>query len=310
MTSRLSGIEWSGSAPFRSLSYFFSVRWNFKQGGDYVAYVFEPFEVPPDEVMALEPPTPGFPPVYSLVERRRSQAGKYKLFYGPDELTSSDDVRDVFTYLAHHVNVESMRRTGDFLLLHAGAVVSPSGAGVLLPAESGSGKTSLTAALVIAGFGYLSDEAAAIDPVSRRLFPYAKPLHLKAGVLDHFEPAVALSREIIVGAWDVQVRPDDLRPGCVAGPCHPAFVVVPRYSKGAATDLRQMSYAQAVTELGRNAWNLHLYGRRAMELLVELGRKVTAWELVFGDLDNAVAAVANLCEPSGALGASRREATQ
>jgi hypothetical protein len=297
----LDDVKWLGRSAFRSLSYFFFVRWNWERAGTYVDYTLGAFVTSADVLDRLEPPTPGFPPIYSLVETPNASNGKFRLFYGVDQLIASDDPRDVFTYLAHHVNVETMRRTGDFLLLHAGAVVSPSGAGVILPAESGSGKTSLTAALVIAHFGYLSDEAAAIDPVSRRLYPYAKPLHLKAGVLDRFDAAVARSREVTVGAWDVQVRPEDLRPGSIGTPCDPAYVITPLYQRGAATVLEEMSVAEAVTELGRNAWNLHFYGKRAMELLVELGRKVSAWRLVFGDLDDAVAKVWHLCERSSPL---------
>jgi hypothetical protein len=52
--------------------------------------------------------------------------------------------------------------------LHAGAVAR-AGAGYLLPGSSGSGKSSLCATLVRAGFGYVSDDFVLLSAVSGRL---------------------------------------------------------------------------------------------------------------------------------------------
>jgi hypothetical protein len=292
---QLQRIRWAESASFRSLSYFFSVRWNWDEAGKYVRYVLGAFEEP-DLVDSLEPPTPGFPPVYSLVKFPRARERRFRLLYGNHEIASSDDSARVFNYLAHHVNVETVRRTGDFFLVHAGAVVTPRGDGLLLPGAARSGKTSLTAALVQEGFGYLSDEAGAIDPVTRRLYPYAKPLHLKIGVFGYFEAALAKSLDQSPHAWERQVRADDLGGESVAGPCEPAFVIVPRYRGGTATTMAPLSTAESVAELGRNAWNLGLYGARGLELLADLCRKARAWRLFYGDLEEAVAAVRSVCD--------------
>lgn len=292
---QLGRVRWSGSAAFRSLSYFFSVRWNWDEAGDFVRYVLGGFEIPEDAVGPIEPPTPGFPPRYSLVRFPRARSGRFRLLYGNHEIASSDDSARVFNYLARHINVETVRRTGDFFLVHAGAVVTPRGDGVLLPGAAGSGKTSLTAALVRDGFGYLSDEAGAIDPITRRLYPYAKPLHLKIGVFGYFEAALAKSMDQSAQAWERQVRADDLAAESAAGPCEPAFIIVPRYRGGTATTMAPLTTAESVAELGRNAWNLGLYGARGLELLADLCRKARGWRLDYGDLDEGVAAVRAVC---------------
>lgn len=63
--------------------------------------------------------------------------------------------------------------------LHAGAV-ERDGRSLLLVGSSGKGKSTLTAALVQRGWGYLTDEVAIIDQVTRGVVPYPKALDLEA----------------------------------------------------------------------------------------------------------------------------------
>lgn len=63
--------------------------------------------------------------------------------------------------------------------VHA-AVVSSATSVIAFPGASGLGKSTLAAAVVRAGFRYLSDEALAIDPESLTVAPFARPLALDA----------------------------------------------------------------------------------------------------------------------------------
>jgi hypothetical protein len=77
--------------------------------------------------------------------------------------------------------------------LHAG-VVARDGRCILLPAEAGSGKSSLTAALTHRGFDYYSDEVALID---RRTFcvpPVPLAVCVKStgwGIMSRYYPQIA-----------------------------------------------------------------------------------------------------------------------
>ena len=79
----------------------------------------------------------------------------------------TDDPDRVVRYALGAVNQLAALHTPDRLLLHAGAV-ERDGRVVALTGISGQGKTTLTAALVQAGYGYVTDELVAIDPVHRR----------------------------------------------------------------------------------------------------------------------------------------------
>jgi hypothetical protein len=69
-------------------------------------------------------------------------------------------------------------RVRSHILFHGAALSTPDGRGVILAGPSGIGKTTLTQALVQRGFGFLSDEVAAIDRLDGRLHPFPRSLGL------------------------------------------------------------------------------------------------------------------------------------
>ena len=292
---RLARFRWKGEGTYRVLSYYFSVRWNFEPAGAFTQRVLAPFAVPPDPGEERMPPTPGMPPSYTLLDLRSPKVSRYALLYGSDALISCPTVSNLLSQFCWHVNSETIRRTGDFVLIHSGAVQAPGGDAVLLPAASGSGKTTMVAALVQAGFGYLSDEGAAIDPIGRQVHPYPKALTFKKLLTDHFPSLRPLSeqRTPVIGQWNVMA--DELRPGALAdGPAEVRYIIAPRYVPGAPTDLRPISPAAGATILLRNMLNVSLYGPRALPLVADLACQSKSFELTYGDLAAAVEAVSTL----------------
>lgn len=295
-TEELDQVRWKGREFFRCLGYYFSARWNRALLGKVVDHVLGGFRVPEDYYEPRNPPTPGLPHEYSLVYFGPSDdpKGRYKLLYGNYLIHESSDFAGILEFMFSHVNGEVFRRTGDFLMLHAGAVVTPLGDGVILSANSGSGKSTLVVGLVQGGFAYLSDEVAAIDPVARRLYPYPKALNLKQGSFDLFPSLRARAgRTSFIGSqW--HLRPDDIRPRAMGGPCDPRFVIFPHYQRGAATELVPISRGMAVHELMSNAFNLSMYRGRALALLADSLRSSHGYRLITGDLSEAVHAVASM----------------
>ena len=260
------GPRWKRETTYRVLSYYFSLRWNWAEGGELADRVLRRFAVAPDPAEERDPPTPGMPARYSLVASGRGRDRRFELRYGDGMLFSGPVPSAILEGLFWHVNAETIRHTGDFLLVHAGAVVTPAGDGVLILGGSGSGKTTLTAGLVRAGFGYLSDEAGAIDPVTRRLFPYPKALSVKDGNPHLLPPENDLLKS------QQYLLPEEIRPGCVAGPCDLRFVIAHRYRPSVATTVVPITPAAGVVELSRNALNLSVYGSRSVTLLADAAR--------------------------------------
>ncbi|KHD07080.1 hypothetical protein PN36_04715 [Candidatus Thiomargarita nelsonii] len=72
------------------------------------------------------------------------------------------------------------------MLFHA-AALSYHGKGVIIAADSGCGKTTLTLALVRQGFKFLSDDVAALDLNNGKLTPYPRCLLVRLGTLKVFQ---------------------------------------------------------------------------------------------------------------------------
>jgi hypothetical protein len=232
-------------------------------------------------------------PVYALVATDTSAGPWYHLGRGGDELAVGPDAGDVVDQLLFAVSAAAFASTCDQLLVHAGAVVAPDGTAVLLPGPSGAGKTTLVAGLVRAGFGYLSDEAGAIDPVTLRVHAFARPLGLKGEARSAFGVAAGPGADDAAQDGVRYLAPDDLRPGATSGPVPVGHVVAPCYERDVPTTVTRMTPAETVLELGAAAMNL-LDLDDGLAVLAAVARRAPGARLVSGDLDAAVAAVREL----------------
>jgi hypothetical protein len=219
---------------------------------------------------------------------------------GDDEvIVQSSSVGDLATSFVHYVNRKAI--ASDYAVIcHAGGVERDS-VGVVLPAHTESGKTTLTAGLVRAGFSYLSDEAVAFDPVTHVIEPYPKPLSIDAGshhLFRELEPAPAPGDAAAPDdQW--QVPPDAIRPGSVARPCTARLIVFPKYEADTPTELEPLSRATGLLELATNTFEFRDHARRSLELLAEVVRGAQCYRMAVGDLDDACALINELVDRVG-----------
>lgn len=197
-------------------------------------------------------------------------------------------------WLIHAVAIGRLRRC--YLMLHAGAVAL-GGAGFVLCAASGSGKSTLTAALVASGCAYLSDEVAAIDPLTLQMHPYPRNLCVKAGSLTALAPyypelagAAPETRGDGEAVW--YLRPPDER--WQRDPVPVRQIVFPRYEPGAATVLAPLSRGLALERLAAQSFTGSALGARTTGTLARLVMDAGCFELVVGSLPEGVAAVRSL----------------
>ena len=270
---------------FRRLSHRFTVRCDDPVAATYVSRVLGRFSVDAEREGTS----------YEIVARGVSgPESRYALMVDDEWMLGSDDQVLVLDELFARVNANTMEATSGFVLVHSGAVVARGGAGVLLPAASGSGKTTLVAGLVRAGFGYLSDEAAVLDPVTGILHPYPVHLSLKAASRDRFPEARPDDADLAFSGRAWHVDPDAIRPGAVASACAVGFVIAHRYEPGAAIRIEPLTPGEACVELVRNLMLARRDTPRSLDLLARICRASRSYRLTHGDLDEAVAAVGEL----------------
>ncbi len=234
-------------------------------------------------------------PTYEILDRGPEETvSRYRLLLEGRWVNGSGDPSHVLDDLFSHINLDTIAAREGLVMVHAGSVVTPGGAGLVIPASSGLGKTTLVAGLVQAGFGYLSDEAAVFDPDTARLHPYPKRLTLKATARDKFPESRPDEAHLQLAGDKWQVDPEAIRPGAFAPACEVGFVIPYRFEPGAKTMTEPLTSAAACMELGRNLMYAHEDGARALPLLARVCQGAHAWRMVSGDLDEAVDTILEL----------------
>lgn len=199
-------------------------------------------------------------------------------------------------FLLWHLNRRAVAASSRFVLVHAGAVARR-GPAIVLPAPMEAGKSTLVAGLLRAGFSYLTDEAAAIDPVNGRVTPYPKPVHLDYGswpLFPDLAPAADDRRQPLIRAqWHVPPGRFGAR---VSDTVALGAVVFPRYERGVTTALTPMSGADALVGLIANSFNFGLHGAQGLAGLASVLEGTRCFRLAVGDLDTACQALSALDE--------------
>ena len=186
-------------------------------------------------------------------------------------------------------------RMNDVLLLHAGAV-EKDGLALLLPALPGSGKSTLTAALSQRGWRLLSDEFGAFDPQRGEFRAVLKPIALKnqsINVIRSFAPQAVFGPEfpntrkgtvahLAPQREAVALRHIGARPGAV---------VLPKWEAGSATRWEPLPDNVMFSSLAFNAFNYSTLGAVGFESVVRLVRQCPGWQLIYSDLDDALATI-------------------
>jgi hypothetical protein len=187
---------------------------------------------------------------------------------------------DLVYYLEKDITIEIQRRRPDLLFLH-GAAVEWRGAAVVLAADSGSGKSTTTWALLHHGFRYLSDELAVIDPDTLRVFAYPHAVCLKQPPPPPYGlPAATLrlgrTTHVPVTALPAPLADDPLPLGAVFLIRHDPDLITPR--------LRRLGAAEASARIYVNALNALAHADRGLDAALQIAGHVPCFALSTGEL--------------------------
>jgi hypothetical protein len=225
--------------------------------------------------------------------------GRVDVLLDHQHLVKADSRAHAVAWLLWHISQAVVEASGEYLLIHAAAVEATPGA-VVLPAAPNAGKTTLTVALIRAGFDYLTDEVVALSAESERVLPFPRPLTLEPesfAALADLDPAAsswtadtevpAISSPVDdVGEWR-HVRAARIRPTPFGRASPPQVVVFPRYQLGVPTRLEPIGTAEALLELATNTFNLDRHGGQGLALLARVAERCSCFRLDVSELDEA-----------------------
>ena len=122
--------------------------------------------------------------------------------------------------------------------------------------------------------------------------PLARPISLKNQSIEIIKRRVPdsvfseVAGNTVKGALALLRAPAD-SVARVAEPARPAWVIFPRFKLGAETELTPHSKANALLELGRNAFNYSVHGRAGFVALADLVDRCACYDFCYSELDEA-----------------------
>jgi hypothetical protein len=183
------------------------------------------------------------------------------------------------------------------LCMHAGVLAGASGL-VVVPGRSGHGKSTLVAALVRAGFGYLSDEVLAVDRTSLTVAPFARPIALDAnscavlGLPFGGETGGGAGAERLVGV-------DELGRFGASAPVTDIVLSARRPEARSETTVASTGRGAAVTALLAHAFNHYADPAASFRAVVALVRAARVWEAAYAEAPVLAAALAKTLAADG-----------
>jgi HprK-related kinase A len=195
------------------------------------------------------------------------------------------------------------------MLMH-GAVVERMGKAVIMPAPTGSGKSTLCAALSWRGWRLLSDEMVVFSFADGAILPNPRPVSLKNKAIQTiaaFEQRAQFSATYTGTAkGDVAyMRPPLEAISRFKESAIPSLVVAPQFHDGVTASLKRMDKIEGLRWLIDNTVNYSSMLQMGFDRLTGIAHSCDFYILTYSNLDEAVEMMNRLHEGSAAVACGR-----
>jgi hypothetical protein len=185
---------------------------------------------------------------------------------------------------------QAVRAHDYFFYVHAG-VVGTGLSALLLPAAAGSGKSSLTMALVHRGFRYFSDEVALVEPGTFHVPPMPLAMAMKDTgwelMARYFPNLASLPIHVRNDSKVLRYLPPP-RDAIGQGPAPVSHIIFPQYRPGVPTRLEPLHRAEALGRLMHECLGLRRrLDRENVSAIVGWMRGIDCYQLTFSHLEAA-----------------------
>jgi hypothetical protein len=254
------------------------VRFEFDGAVDGVAELLAPFAV--SERIPVRPRHR-----FSLVvgeHKGEHHAGHILVYRDCSRIARATTLRSAVAHMLAAINRAAIESCKPFAV-HAG-VVARGGSGIAVPVDSMGGKSTLTAALVLQGFEYVSDEALCLE-ADTSVVPYTKPLGLSSWSLEALgltDLAVPFPRGAAETSGEVLVPHPLLGGRAAEGRVTLEHLMLPEFGHDQAT-LEQAPASEGMATLLAMSFNHYRHGADAFHLAAAAANSASTWRLTYGD---------------------------
>jgi hypothetical protein len=220
---------------------------------------------------------------FDIERRARGSSTRWAVWRNGEPRVQTVTDRYLLSYVLWEITQVLFDRLGPRVCVHA-AALERGGRALVLPGNSKSGKSTLAGWLTHRGWGFLTDEAAIIDPSTSTVVPYWRPIGIR--LRSPLRPVAGLDEttgETVVPAS---------RLGRLALAAQLTTLVFPSYIPGRAAVIERVKPTSALVELAGHFPGLLPGGREAFRRLVSVCATTPAYRLAFDDLDEAERALA------------------
>jgi hypothetical protein len=198
----------------------------------------------------------------------------------PQEMTAS-----LIEYLFHLALIELLRCRGLYTI-HATAL-EKDGKGVLIPGNSGRGKTTSFISLLRAGYRYLSDDHPFIRDAGTHvnLLPFPIKINVTEETIAFFPELRNASRTVLRPGFPKRAfDAEELYSTAIGECCRPALVLFPQVVDAPHSTLEQLPRSRALELLLPQALLVYdpAVARREFQVLAKLVQQVNCYRLHFG----------------------------
>jgi hypothetical protein len=203
----------------------------------------------------------------------------------------AEDIGDLLFLLEKDMTLELQKRRSDLLFLHS-AAVEWQGKACLLAAESGSGKSTTTWALLHHQFRYLTDELSPIDLHSMQVFPYSHALCLKQP-----PPAYPLPAGAIHLRRTIHIPTRFLPSAVVSRPRPLGAVFIVKYCPDVSTpSVQAIGPAEASARLYVTTLNALAHSNHGLDAVVRIAEHVPCFTVSSNELPATCALIRSTIE--------------
>lgn len=198
--------------------------------------------------------------------------------------------------IAHYVVDFACKQTNWLTILHA-AGVSCQGSSIIFPALGGSGKTTLTAALIKQGFDYINDDTIPLLRNTNELIHLPTSLSVKSGswsLLQVFYPEIEMLENY--GSQEPRIKYLPPPKSTFSSPLLAKCIILPNYQAGAATNLDAISPVFALQAIVAGESLLHLpLKKEDVTALIKWLEPLPCYRLTYDKLNPAVDLLRQFC---------------
>ncbi len=213
----------------------------------------------------------------------------YAIHQDNEHRYNSGNLTDAANFLMGEVVYHLIYNNKRSMAIHAGLLSNAKGS-ILLPGESGAGKSSLTMWMTKNGYSYHTDELVLIDPETLEVEVFPRPFNIKSHGIEAIGAVVNLNdeanqTEIMPGNQVTMFSHRLLNPNFNPNPPAITRILFPRYDRSALNEVPRLSVAMAGIELMKTnviARNLPEHG---FSLLLSVVKRVPAYRLDYNHFD-------------------------